>query len=483
MNLEQDLHLGLGVEPVNIAETVCGLGKSASPWQCDIETIMDNTFDYLMPTSMSRAKMSQSLPPFMWGNIFDQSLKALDSDTCSEISERSFVRSGPYDRIHQFRNSDFGKSPYDSDLEEYVLPWEHNFKIGESFDKSLQTFLDWPTSDPFDNVTLDIDDGFRIKKKHYSEKKRIKALKSRNVKSHLRAKRTFEEKLLQDGETADDESSDFFPRFHGSKSSVKKYFSPIDTSEKIEKTFKNYTLKPEMESDSDYKTYSDTSSDRITENGNDVDIDNLKGLMSAVYDKAEKVTKKLREIYVFDDKLRSCKQLTVRKKEGASSSNAQDERNRPFEVCSNPLNVNNSLQSINSKENSREQCKGIIQSSEPVHTRSECGTSAQVGPKLGKNANYNKQIFQANNISKNYDRDHKGTNSTYKLPTVVVTDHDSETDSDSESFVSFIQRLVRSLGKKEGELEGFKDLLKRAEESLSQSETAVEVCFHNLLVL
>ena len=456
MNLEPYLQLGLGTEPVSSTETLLSV---ESPWQWNIETIMDNTFDYLMPTSMSRTR-SYSLPPFTYDNLFDQSLKALESDTCSEFSEHSLnVRRGSYDRIRQFRSSsvDHGRQRHDSDLEEYVLPWEHNFKIGESFDKSLQAFLEWPASDPVDKVTIDIDDGFRIRRKNYSEKKRIKTVKSKNTKSHVRAKRNIEEEVFQDGETADDESSGFFPRFHNSKTGVKKYFSPLDTSEKVKNTTKKYRLKSEMESDSDYKTYSDTSSDKIMENSIDVDIDNLKGLMSSVFDKVEKVTKKLKEVNTCDGN------FTEEQFTGSRSDqfrfDAQDHKNRSFDASFHSGNLNR-----NSRAEKVDKLKfsGISNAGESgLRSRYICRSLSDSGTPTKGN--------ERANIKTNYN-----------IPTVVVTDYDSEADSDSESFVSFIQRLVRSLGRKEGELEGFKDLLKRAEESLSQSETAVEVSL-NLL--
>lgn len=44
-----------------------------------------------------------------------------------------------------------------------------------------------------------------------------------------------------------------------------------------------------------------------------------------------------------------------------------------------------------------------------------------------------------------------------------------------DDYVLYSQNLMRSLGRKEGELEGFKDLLDKAQNALQQSEDAVEV--------
>ena len=42
-----------------------------------------------------------------------------------------------------------------------------------------------------------------------------------------------------------------------------------------------------------------------------------------------------------------------------------------------------------------------------------------------------------------------------------------------------MQNLIKSLGKKEGELEGFQDQLRKAMDALNKSEEAVEVsCTH-----
>jgi hypothetical protein len=50
--------------------------------------------------------------------------------------------------------------------------------------------------------------------------------------------------------------------------------------------------------------------------------------------------------------------------------------------------------------------------------------------------------------------------------------------SDCDDFSP--QNLLRTLGKKEGELEGFKELLNKAETALRQSEDAVQVQFKNV---
>lgn len=509
MNLELDLQFGFDVEPVNRLKTFCAFGKSVSPWLCDVDTVMDNSFDYLMPTSMSRARMSRSLPPFTLGGIFDQSLKALESDTCSDISEQSFAQFDSYDRLHQFRKADFGRSRSDTDLEEYVLPWEHSFKIGESFDKSLQNFLQWPNADSCNNVAADIDD-FPSRRKGY-EKKRHKSVKPRNMKSIPKIKIQSENDSFQDIEsTDDDDSSVFSPGFRGSGDFDSSNFAPIDTSEKFEKGLKAGKPKwrHDRESDSDYRTYSDASSDRIicSENCNEADVDNLKFLMSSVFEKAEKITQKLKEIDVTDAA-------------SVSNSRANNTTNtrRTYELMrdvkenknySSSRAISLGLQKIEISENSKTsekrdssshimRQKGVIRSSEKtnynnfissdsqleIHTSD---TKAGIDSKTGiSKSEYKFQNFRTNNVGRNSNfRSYSDGADTNGKATVMANDN----ESDSESFVSFIQRLVRSLGKKEGELEGFKDLLKRAEESLTQSETAVEVmivygCVHLFHVL
>ena len=442
MNLALDLQFGFDVEPVNRSKTFCAFGNSVSPWLCDVDTVMDNSFDYLMPTSMSRARMSCSLPPFTWGGMFDQSLKALESDTCSDISEQSFAQFDSYDRLHQFNKPDFGRSRSDTNLEEYVLPWEHSYKIGESFDKSLRNFLQWPNADNCNNITADFDD-FPNRRKGY-EKKRHKTVKPRNMKSIPKIKIQSENDSFQDIEsTDDDDSSVFSPGMHSSGNFVGSNFAPIDTSEKFEKGLK--TGKPkwrhDRESDSDYRTYSDVSSDRISENCMDADVDNLKFLMSSVFEKAEKITQKLKDIDASGSEKRGSRSHIMRQRGVIRSSEKTNYNNFISSDSQLEINTSNTKAGIDSKNG------------------------------IGK-AEYKFQNFRANNVGRNlYIRSYSdGTNPDGKA-TVVASDN----ESDPESFVSFVQRLVRSLGKKEGELEGFKDLLKRAEESLTQSEAAVEV--------
>lgn len=50
-------------------------------------------------------------------------------------------------------------------------------------------------------------------------------------------------------------------------------------------------------------------------------------------------------------------------------------------------------------------------------------------------------------------------------------------DGLEEDCFLYSQNLMKNLGKKEGELEGFKDLLSKAESALTESEAAVEVSF------
>lgn len=468
MNLTIDPQSGFDIEPVNDSETSCIIGEflsPPSPWLWNIETVMDSTFDYLMPTSMSRASkasMSQTLPPSTWGMIFDRSLKVLESDTCSEISDFSFSHQPTYDRIHQFRKSNFERRGSDTDLEEYVLPWERNFKIEESFDKSLQAFLEWPNAENFDGVKLDSGDGFRDRRKSPGDKKQYKGLKSKTVKHHVKPKILIEDDSFQDVDSTDDDSSVFFP---SSRKTIRNKFDPVDTSEKIETTFKTAKFlspRQEMESDSDYRTYSDTSSERIGENNNDADVDDLKFLMSSVFEKAEIIKKALKEIDAAEDialssAIEKPSDVVIRQQSDKHSKRQSSDfklnldmspRNRRREIF--PVQNTYSMK-VDKKSLPSDSCsKASLKEASFANSKLEIVAS-----------NHNKTFS-------NYDRsDHDRK----------VTNVASDTESDSESFVSFIQRLVKSLGKKEGELEGFKDLLKRAEESLSQSESAVEVGF------
>ena len=446
-NTETDLQLGFDTQPVNIGETLGVVGTSisvGSPWLWDIETVMDNTFDYLMPTSMSRGRLSRSLSPFAWGNVFDSSLKALESDTCSDISDFSFSnKRSSFDRIHQFRKSDFGRTSSDAELDEYVLPWEQDFKIGESFDKSLQAFLEWPKSDNYGAAAIDIEDGFKNRRKAVNDRKKYKVYKPKTVKPHSKPTIVIEDDSFQDIDTTDDDV--FFPRFHTSKNTMKKAFAPIQTSEKIEahsKSPKFLSPRLEMESDSDYRTYSDASSDKIGDTNADADTENLKNLMSSVFEKAEIIKKKLKD---FD------------------AADKSDFDNKHY-----PGQFNNSK--------FRDEQKGTI-------VKNIDGAKFDTYKTDRKNLTHKND--RSNNFSKKHGKINGNTNeSKYRSSTNDQSkfDFDSDTsradlgaDNASESFVLFVQRLVKTLGKKEGELEGFKDLLKRAEESLSQSESAVEV--------
>ena len=448
-NVERDLQFGFDIQPVNIGETFGVVGTSVSagsPWLWDIETVMDNTFDYLMPTSMSRARHSRSLSPYAWGNVFDQSLKALESDTCSDISDFSFSNRLSFDRIHQFCKSDFGRTSSDADLDEYVLPWEHDFKIGESFDKSLQAFLEWPKSDNYETAAVDIEDSFKTRRKNYNDRKKYKASKAKSIKPPSEPKILIEDDSFQDIDSTDDDI--FFPRFHTSKGTIKRSFAPVQTSEKIEVNSKSQNfLSPrlEMESDSDYRTYSDASFDRIGENGADADTENLKNLMASVFEKAEIIKKKLKE---FD----------------ATNTSGYDNKHsvRPHNVSK-------------FRNGQRGTSKGTV-----IRYNDETKTFAKKSDRTNStDKNDSNKIFLQKRV-----KSHNGNRYESKFDQ-RKPDFDSEAleranvrEDDSESFVLFVQRLVKTLGKKEGELEGFKDLLKRAEDSLSQSESAVEVRTH-----
>jgi len=125
---------------------------------------MDTEHDYLMPTCMlNRRRKANAGQGFQtpkmnfqvnFDHLFDDTLRVLESDACSEISDRSYADASYYTRMKQ-GHSVFVERWLQPEASKYKPPWERNRQSSE-FDKSLQMFLEWPESE--ENVDTDVDD-------------------------------------------------------------------------------------------------------------------------------------------------------------------------------------------------------------------------------------------------------------------------------------------------------------------------------------
>ncbi|XP_060591170.1 uncharacterized protein LOC132746118 isoform X2 [Ruditapes philippinarum] len=333
---------------------------------------MDHNFDYLLPTCMLRSRalgnhgnkthQENHLFNIDTDNVFNDTLKVLESDTCSEISDKSYAEASYYTRMKVYK-SPYLEKQFWADNEDYKAPWERN--QGSQFDRSLQQFLEWPEncseSDEEDVFTSNFNDTVRLKHRPVERKRR--SSKSRMVNQ----KRMVIPKLAVNSDTVHSSDSDNSIDDVGMHLLHLKSVHRLNNKH-IENVIERKVPKcnKSVDSDSDYRTCSDTSScDKID------------------------LTFSAHDVYNESD-FKSLKYLTA----------------------------------------------SIVHKSDDIFVR----------------------LSQSTILNEFNHKTTKGVNK--KSRTGVVTHENT--------------KLVRTLGKKEGELENFRDLLEKAQNSLTKSQEVVE---------
>ena len=270
---------------------------------------MDHSFDYLLPTCMLRSRalgnhgnrfhQENSVFNFDADNVFNDTLKALESDTCSEISDKSYADASYYTCMKINTPPPYIEKQFWSDLDNYKAPWERH--CDSQFDRSLQQFLEWPENCNESDVeevftsSLDFNDVTRLKRKSADKKRR--SPKSRMINQ----KRIVIPKLMVNSNTAcfsdtDADTDDLdIDLVHLKSNHCLNNNRVTDLNRnKIPKCNKS------VDSDSDYRTYSDTSScDKIdlsyvtTETYDEADFKSLKYLTASIVHKSQDIFHKL----------------------------------------------------------------------------------------------------------------------------------------------------------------------------------------------
>lgn len=264
---------------------------------------MDYDFDYLLPTCMLKNRnlghcRDMAENDFMNSDVgsFNDTLKELESDTCSEISDKSYADASYYTRMKIWK-SPYIERQFWCDLEEYKAPWERNRR--SQFDKSLQQFLEWPESNcgsDGDEVFpgLDFNDMAKLRQKIPDKKKRLVKNRPSNPK-----RVTPKVHVISDTEQMSD-SCDERTYLAMDLNACHLNISRKQDSKnlKFDKVCVPKCNKS-VDSDSDYRTYSDTSCDKFdiassqSEASRDFNLQSLKELMASVLQKSENISNKL----------------------------------------------------------------------------------------------------------------------------------------------------------------------------------------------
>ena len=265
--------------------------------------------DYLMPTCMQR-KLT-SCDNLRYGvtkhtgprvlDLYNDSLEALETDTCSEASDMSYAEATYFTKMklsaRPYYTERFCSKPlYDQE------------ELGSQFSRSLKQFLEWP--DPTVSAENEIDaaiqrfecrEGLKNRRRLVERKK-----KGGKLKNYLPRKPAFVCKYV-------DSDSDYIPESDSYES------DGLITGITLPNTFttaahqnteilKHNLMKPResfdetktrsLDSDSDYRTLSDTSSEKIDHTFAQfgeifVDITPLKELLVSVTNQAESFVTKL----------------------------------------------------------------------------------------------------------------------------------------------------------------------------------------------
>ena len=440
---------------------------------------MESEMDYLLPTCMKNNRNNNcgSGDVFEsyrenddeWEDIFDGVLKELESDTCSEFSDRSYVDARNYIQV-RLGQSPFLERRFNSDYEEVEPLWRKD--PGLAFNKSLRKYLCWPEENKKNkHASLNqpaLNTGFKLKKKIERRKRFCK------VKNPVDTSPCGDPHIDNNGGSdgisdTSDSGTDFKPNTH-------KQINNKQTTAKKE------TLN-ENESDSDYRTYSDTSSEKLDVNllkPKTDDAESLRELLHAVAEKAEHISSKAEHIF---SKLSAnqdegdCIRKDMQKSYTGIHTNPP--KILPFGMNNRNSHVKKSKCIKPTKPN-----QGHLQENDCdqlVEKRTDIGENHKnrklSGTKQATILSDSKEIL----VDKTKDQRDRYLRVRDRVPVILVN---SETQVDSSNLCpcSFLsQTLARSLGKKEGELENFKDLLEQAQTSLCKSEDAVEVRIDTLI--
>lgn len=287
---------------------------------------MDHSYDYLLPTCMlkRRAMMKNGLVAMepaptstYMDSIFDDTLKALEEDTCSEISDRSYADASYYTQMKLW-NSPYLERQFIADIEDTPSITKYQPKSGTSqFDLSLQQFLEWPDSsggqDSDYEVSLPEVSHYEVtKSKRKSAERRKRATRIHNSSRSLIPQKRLSIPKVEvetDSDCAPQSEDDVFEDNKNIKIDSKKVFQstvpyrPSSSEESKKLTQLALKSNKSVDSDSDYRTYSDTCSEKLDTNFSsnasdshrEVDLTPLKSLMMAVLQKSESVSSRLQQ--------------------------------------------------------------------------------------------------------------------------------------------------------------------------------------------
>lgn len=91
---------------------------------------------------------------------------------------------------------------------------------------------------------------------------------------------------------------------------------------------------------------------------------------------------------------------------------------------------------------------------------------------------WNTSLEEEEKVLRSFDSDTLNLHSKINSYSCNGTSSSISFRNDYNCYDMYPQKLMRTLGKKEGELESFKDLLTKAENALIQSEDAVDVSYY-----
>lgn len=269
-------------------------------------------YEYLMPTCMQRKpsrwstnSMAYKPPGQSMYDVFEDSLKALEVDTCSEISDMSYADASYYTKMKLAGPPFLGQCFYSSVTENRTTDTD----TGSQFSRSLKQFLEWP--DPSVSAESEIDaaiyrfehrEGLKNRRRLVDRKKRVGKCRSSSARKFTCTIRE------------PDSDSDHVPMSNAEESDSDNFQWKLARMQSEEVNMNTEILKHNLirhkdslqipnhskcfDSDSDYKTLSDTSSEKIEQTyvkigENVVDLAPLKELLETVSKRAKAFTAKI----------------------------------------------------------------------------------------------------------------------------------------------------------------------------------------------
>ncbi|XP_052219394.1 uncharacterized protein LOC127836826 isoform X4 [Dreissena polymorpha] len=306
---------------------------------------MDTNLDYLMPTCMLGRKkgipQGFKLGAFSFENnnlpsvhvsehIFDDALKALESDTCSEISNTTYADAAYYTKMKLW-DSPFLERQFHMDVSEYKPPWERDRTT--PFDKSLQMFLKWPEAERDENKEIrEFHKSLRSaasRQRSFERKKRsasVKKLLQNKILSRSGETDSDDNPVSEHDDTNWEDSSWFENEDVEDDTDVERNSCGYELDRNVAKThekesnfcteiLRHNLIRPpssspkgapkQNDSDSDYKTLSDTSMDQFEQTfnrnstsekkklANNERLESLKGVMSSISKRSESIVRKV----------------------------------------------------------------------------------------------------------------------------------------------------------------------------------------------